>query len=424
MEISNILSFTIKISLSLTLVWGLWFAFMRNLNRFALVRSYLLFGIIISILLPLLMPLIQNKTSVSLSDLGFERSFIIPDVTIGIRETSINWYSLLFILYMSISGVFLLRFMLQIIKIALLAKGNVKYKKGGIYIIEHSKGISPFSFMNYCFINPTQIPNDKIEGVIAHERAHYTRMHSADILLMELVGLSQWFNPFYWMLRKALVEIHEYQADNTAIQYQTDPYAYLDTIVSIAFQGIALPVGNNFNKSLTLKRLAMLSTKKVGKIAIPALILSSVMAVGIIVTISCSKNPEIDAKDETFVVAKNLSTSTDEPKDEKIYTTVDEMPIFDDDETTEFIKFRHYLAKNLRYPEEAAKKGVEGRVFVSFVVDSEGSVTKVKVVRGVEPSLDNEAVRVIQSSPKWQPGKQEGVAVSTQFTFPIVFKLQ
>jgi protein TonB len=168
----------------------------------------------------------------------------------------------------------------------------------------------------------------------------------------------------------------------------------------------------------------MMNTKKVGKLAIPALVLSFVIAAGTIFTISCSKSNVIGAEYETVVTAKNQSTTADKPSDDNIYVIVEEMPVFDNDETKEFVKFRQYLAKNLRYPEEAAKKGIEGRVYVSFVVDTEGNVTKVKVERGVEPALDNEAIRVIQSSPQWQPGKQRGKNVNVAFTFPIVFALQ
>ena len=86
--------------------------------------------------------------------------------------------------------------------------------------------------------------------------------------------------------------------------------------------------------------------------------------------------------------------------------------------------FRQWIGQNLRYPEIAAENGISGRVFVQFVVEPNGSVTNVKVVRGVDPALDAEAVRVVKSSPKWTPGKQRGKAVRVSFTFPINFVLQ
>jgi protein TonB len=83
-----------------------------------------------------------------------------------------------------------------------------------------------------------------------------------------------------------------------------------------------------------------------------------------------------------------------------------------------------YLSENIRYPVIAQENGIEGRVICSFVVERDGSITDVQVVRGVDPSLDREAVRVIQSMPKWKPGKQRGKPVRVRFTLPIVFRLQ
>jgi protein TonB len=82
------------------------------------------------------------------------------------------------------------------------------------------------------------------------------------------------------------------------------------------------------------------------------------------------------------------------------------------------------VAKTLKYPEIAAENGIQGKVFVQFAVNAKGEVTDVVVVRGVDPALDAEAVRVIKSSPKWAPGKQRGRPVKVQFTFPVVFVLQ
>ena len=83
-----------------------------------------------------------------------------------------------------------------------------------------------------------------------------------------------------------------------------------------------------------------------------------------------------------------------------------------------------YLAKNIKYPVVAEENGVQGRVIVTFVVERDGSITDVKVVKSVDPSLDKEATRVVKSMPKWQPGKQNGSAVRVKYTVPVQFRLQ
>jgi len=87
-------------------------------------------------------------------------------------------------------------------------------------------------------------------------------------------------------------------------------------------------------------------------------------------------------------------------------------------------ELRKFIAQTVRYPEAAQKKSIQGKVYVSFVVEKDGSVGAAKVVRGVDPSLDQEALRVVGLLPKWTPGKQKGEAVRVSYTIPISFKLE
>jgi len=101
------------------------------------------------------------------------------------------------------------------------------------------------------------------------------------------------------------------------------------------------------------------------------------------------------------------------------YSVVEQMPEFPGGEAA----LRKFLAANVKYPAIAAENGVQGKVFVNFVVDRNGGISNVKVVRGVDPAVDKEAVRVVKSMPKWIPGKQNGEAVRVSFTVPINFVL-
>ena len=106
---------------------------------------------------------------------------------------------------------------------------------------------------------------------------------------------------------------------------------------------------------------------------------------------------------------------------EEVFIIVEDMPTFQGGDQN---AFRTWIQQNLRYPEIAQENGISGKVYVQFAVNSKGEVVDVKVVRGVDPALDKEAMRVVSSSPKWVPGKQRGKPVKVQFTFPIVFVLQ
>lgn len=105
--------------------------------------------------------------------------------------------------------------------------------------------------------------------------------------------------------------------------------------------------------------------------------------------------------------------------DEEVFYVVEEMPEFQGGEKA----MRKYIADNIKYPEEAQKDNIEGKVFISFVVAKDGNVKDAFIERGVAPSIDKEALRVINSLPKWKPGKQRGETVNVKFTVPIQFKL-
>ena len=111
----------------------------------------------------------------------------------------------------------------------------------------------------------------------------------------------------------------------------------------------------------------------------------------------------------------------EEVVEEEVFFIVEDMPSFQGKGQE---GFREFIAKNLRYPEIAAENGISGKVYVQFAVSSKGKVVDAIVVRGVDPALDKEAVRVVMSSPGWAPGKQRGKPVKVQFTFPINFVLQ
>lgn len=105
---------------------------------------------------------------------------------------------------------------------------------------------------------------------------------------------------------------------------------------------------------------------------------------------------------------------------EQVFRVVEVMPKFPGGDA-ELLKF---IAKNVKYPQESQNKGEQGRVICSFVVTKDGTLTNYKVIRGISPALDQEAVRVLQMMPRWTPGTQRGEPVAVKYTVPITFKLQ
>ena len=110
----------------------------------------------------------------------------------------------------------------------------------------------------------------------------------------------------------------------------------------------------------------------------------------------------------------------EEPEEQTIFEVVENMPGFPGGQAA----LMQYLAKNIKYPAIAQENGTQGRVIVQFVVNKDGSIVDAKVVRSVDPYLDKEALRVINTMPKWKPGMQRGKPVRVKFTVPVMFKLQ
>lgn len=131
-------------------------------------------------------------------------------------------------------------------------------------------------------------------------------------------------------------------------------------------------------------------------------------------------NDEIDGE---VLKAKEEIAQPEPPKNEeenKVFDVVEEQPSFPGGQGA----LMAWLRDNIKYPVVAAENGIEGRVIVQFVVGKNGSISNVKVVKSIDPSLDREAVRVVSSMPSWTPGKQNGTSVNVRYTLPVTFKLQ
>ncbi len=132
---------------------------------------------------------------------------------------------------------------------------------------------------------------------------------------------------------------------------------------------------------------------------------------------------EINAEvDQQEVIEEYVPVEVEEEEvvEQEIFQIVEEMPSFPGGEA----KLMEYVAKNIKYPQIARETGIQGRVFVGFVVEPDGSISNVKLLRGIGGGCDEEAMRVIKSLPKWKPGKQRGKAVRVSYQIPVFFKLQ
>jgi protein TonB len=128
-----------------------------------------------------------------------------------------------------------------------------------------------------------------------------------------------------------------------------------------------------------------------------------------------------EANDATIIDAVPvIETEKEDESASEIFVIVEDMPEFPGGE----LALRKWIANNIKYPVIAAENGIQGKVYVQFVVDKNGAITNARIARGVDPSIDQEALRVVNSLPKWKPGMQRGKSVRVSYTVPINFQLQ
>jgi len=132
------------------------------------------------------------------------------------------------------------------------------------------------------------------------------------------------------------------------------------------------------------------------------------------------EDDEADFDEEIQMYDFDVSEEEEE-EEEEIFVVVEDMPTFRGGDVN---KFREWVQQRIKYPQIAAENGIQGKVFIMFVVEPDGSVSNVTILRGVDPALDNEAKRVVESSPKWSPGKQRGAPVRVRFSITVNFQLQ
>lgn len=133
------------------------------------------------------------------------------------------------------------------------------------------------------------------------------------------------------------------------------------------------------------------------------------------------KNVSLKVALMMLVLLFSFMTSTAQTKkNNMVYDVVEVMPQYPGGQ----IAMLKYIMENIKYPKQIMEEGIQGRVTVSFIVEKDGRVSNVRLLRSVQPSLDKEAIRVVKSMPKWTPGKQNGKPVRVRFNLPVMFKLK
>ncbi|SEC30555.1 Signal transducer regulating beta-lactamase production, contains metallopeptidase domain [Tenacibaculum sp. MAR_2009_124] len=239
--------------LSLLLVFYHFFLEKEKMHRFN--RFYLLGSIITSFLIPLF--IIETTVAIPIESEYIDNTFI----TATSEKQSINYLNYFLYIWFIVSGILLIRFFKNLWNLIKIIKNNqkIQYKKATLILVDDS--ISPYTFWNYIFINKKEFENKEIEKeLFTHELTHVTQRHTFDIIILELLLISFWFNPMFYLLKKYIRLNHEFLADNNVIILHNNISEYQHLLLNKAAWNNNYYLASNFNYSLTKKRLVMMTT--------------------------------------------------------------------------------------------------------------------------------------------------------------------
>lgn len=396
---SEFVRFLLISNVSLVVVWLGYWLFLRKTTFHSLNRAYLVLGSITSMLIPFL-PIGRVSSE---RVIGVQ----LPVVEVGenvipqlLASGQIPWISLFYSLGALVAFGLFVRSVSSMIK--LLNESDSEIIDG--QLVMRSDKAGPFSFLSIIHL-PKKLPTSGLSTILRHEMAHVELGHSYDVLWISFLRILFWFNPALALYQRSLREIHEYQADAlTYISYTKEHYVkvQLDQLFQLPSE---LSFANSFHNSNDLKkRIEMIYSEKTSKWGGMRYLLIIPLAATIGLLAACTETPTEAVQDEL----------------EKVYKEADQMPEFPGG----MEEMMQYMIQSIKYPKELQESGVSGKVFVQFVVDSEGKVRQVEVLKSLHEQLDAEAVKVISGMPDWTPGKKDGKNVNVELVLPIAYTLE
>lgn len=422
-----------KVNGALLLFYLLYIAVFRRDTFIRLRRSYLLSAVLFSLLYPLftvdalggLFTIFQSRQPVEAAiELGEPTALLLESDAF---EFTVPWKFIAQSMLLLGSLFFAFRLIMQVVSIVRIRRRCREEVIAGHKILNASHEITPFSFFKWIIVNRDAHSEEELQQILIHENTHVRQWHSADVLLGELLSVFFWWNPTIWLLKREIAINLEYLADNDVLQHGVNSREYQYHLLKMTYHETAVPLSNHFNVSQLKQRITMMNKTQSPAVKL-AKYLTVIPLVLLLITLnSClSKEKKTDESTTTETVsplpetpAASPEVAVEEHKGE-VYEAVEEQPLYPGGNAA-MMKF---LSDNIKYPAEAQEKGIQGRIITNFVVEKDGSLSDVQVVRGVDPLLDAEALRVLKTMPNWKPGTQKGQTVRVRFTLPVVFKLQ
>ena len=399
-----------------------------------------------------------DSTIVAIEELSLQTVGIVEEDT-SVIPKAISWIYLIGVLMVVLKTLFSTARLFLYIR-----KGTFFRKEGYTLVVMPGNETAPFSFGNHIVMSAVDYETVR-NPVTDHELAHIRFRHYIDLIIAQAVCVLLWYNPAAWLMRDELKLIHEYQADAAVIDSGADPKEYQMLLIRKTVGNRFHTLANSLNHSKLKNRIAMMQKEKCsGRRRLRLLSL----ALAVDVALAVVNIPAVASGLKTLESAKFKLTETQKEMSDNVLYASESMPIhevvedniaaetpteltvnaykaerknksaeevkeeektlFDPEIAAEFPggieKLMTYLSHNIRYPFSAFSDNRTGKSLVGFIIQSDGSISDVKILESSWPDLDEEAMRVVKAMPKWTPATTDGNPVASQFSLPINFRLQ
>ena len=403
----------------------------HRFNRFALLGL-----LVLSSLLPLVEASVNSPAAVQETMLTLEQLLLLADIqpedesmAAATPSATALWLRVALLVYLTGIVFFIVRNLCSLARLGRLIRQGKREaldsylpdrKEKNVRLVVHDHDIAPFSWMHWIVIARKDLEENGRE-ILIHELAHIRNRHSWDLLLADLCIFVQWFNPAAWLLKQELQNIHEYEADETVLREGVNARNYQMLLIKKAVGTRLYSMANSFNHSSLKKRITMMLKEKSNPWARAKYLYILPLAA---LAVTAFARPEVSAVADEISAVKVIAPAVHDSIQPNVQTAVaapssalDQMPEFPGGMEA----LNTYLRNNIRYPQEAQKAGIQGRVIIQFIVSKDGSITDAEVVESVDPQLDTEGLRLIKNMPRWKPGMRKGQAIRVKQTLPIRF---
>lgn len=424
MMMNDLYVYGFQSALMMLLLYAVYWVLLRQDTFHKQNRYYLIGSLVLSVIIPLLK--IPMNSAVELSAVQvLEPVIVIPGNAVAGFQRNLVSQEVILLVYLLGSILFFCRFAYQLIRLLVLVRkyGIVRYK--GLKLVLIDKEYTPFSIFNLIIINRKLFKTNQFDKIIEHEKTHVIQWHSLDLMLMEFLQIALWFNPALWLYRRAITQTHEYLADEKVLSMGHETVDYQQLLLNQTFGMQFILLSNKFNHSLIKKRFIMMTKKRSEKtnlfkwmFILPAVVLFSfAFSLSFSGTALAQSEAQTAVDNESVVKTEPLAFAM--PQDEPAFTVVEKMPEYPGGKEAMY----KFIVNNIKYPEEARKNGIQGTVYVNFIVEKNGKLSNIRALKGVNEELDKEALRVVSEMPKWKPGLEKGNPVRVVFNLPISYKL-